>query len=352
MPQNDKENVILFPGFAQQNLRQAKEAADKQQYDRALELIQEILQLTPSHPEALLAAADILTQAGQLEDALLLLAQMWEEQTGNVVEIFRAYLGLLLKLEDFGQIQRLLAQAAEIKELTPFMHEIQAIQETFQMVERQKEQWAEEEHFSRKAALYKAEADPNYVSRLYEKLESGTFEEQLGAVEQLTYIPSPETVSVLKEYIMLVYPEPMLKTFALRALKKMGETGSVFLYKFGQKFEVMIEDTPFHDEEIPEGERDVLECLSRVAHQQDPSFISFAFQLWMEYLFTIYPMHPLVDVPDEWAATLHYSVAGLLRMRKSVEEVADLYHVPLLCIQRNYQLLTEVLHINSHAPDM
>lgn len=351
MPQNNKENVILFPGFVEENLRQAREASEEERYDQALEYVQEILRLAPEHTEAFLAAADILIRAGRLEEALPLVAQIWEEQSGNIAETFRTYLGLLLKLEEFERIRQLLEQATMIKELTPFMHEIQAIQETFQIVETQKEQWEEEDRFSRQTALQKAEMDPAYVLRLYEKLEGGTFEEQLGALEQLKYIPSPETVSVLKEYMMLVYPDPMLKTFALRALKRMGETGRVFLYKFGQKSETVIEQVPLHDEEMPDGERKVLECLSRVAYQQDASFVSFAFQLWMEYLFAIYPLHPPVDAPEEWAAALHYSVTRLLRMEQNEREVAELYHVSLPLIKRNYQTLTEVLHLDARSPE-
>ncbi|CEH28194.1 hypothetical protein AM501_13225 [Aneurinibacillus migulanus] len=352
MPQDDKENVILFPGFAQQNLREAREAAEEERYAQALEYVQEILRLAPDHPEALLTTADILTRAGRLEEALPLLTQMWEEQAGDVAETFRAYLGLLLKLEDFERIQSLLAQATEMKELTPFMPEIKAIQETFQMVETQREQWEEEERFSRQTALQKAELDPSYASRLYEKLEGGTFEEQLGAIEQLKYIQSPETISVLREYLMLVYPDPMLKTFALRALKKMGETGPIFLYKFDQKFETKIEDVPLYDEEMPEGERNVLERLSTIAYERDASFISFAFQLWMEYLFAMYPLHPNVDTPDEWAAALHYGVSRLLRMEQSKQEIAKLYQVSSFQIQRNYQSLSEVLHLESRTQDI
>lgn len=351
MPQHDNEKIVLFPGLVEKRLKEALEAVEKNEYDQALEHVQAILRVTPDHPQALLMAADILIQANRFEEAMPLVAQLWEEGTGDTAETFRAYLGLLLRLEDFGRIEELLAQAVEMKELLPFMQEIKAIRETFQMVETQKEQWKEDELFSRQSTLQKADADPTYVKRLYEKLEGGTFEEQLGAIEQLKYIPSPETVSIMKEYLMLVYPEPMLKTFALRALKQMGETGSVYLYKFGQKFETMIEDTPLHDEDMPEGERAVLEHLSHIAYEQDASFISFAFQLWMEYLFSIYPLHPQVDKPGEWAAALHYSVARLLRMEENGRQVAELYHVPFPVIEKHFEALADVLQLESRSAD-
>ncbi|MFT9849820.1 tetratricopeptide repeat protein [Aneurinibacillus sp. REN35] len=352
MPQHDNEKVVLFPGLVEKRLREARAAAEESEYDQALEHVQELLRITPDDPEALLTAADILIQANRFEEAMPLVARLWEERTGDTAEIFRAYLGLLLKLEDFNRIEELLTQAVEIKELMPFMQEIEAIRETFQMVETQKEQWKEDELFSRQSTLKKAEADPTYITRLYEKLEGGTFEEQLGAIEQLKYIPSPETISVIKEYLMLVYPEPMLKTFALRALKQMGEVGPVYLYKFDQKFETLIEDTPMHDEDMPEGERAVLEHLSHIAYKQDASFISFAFQLWMEYLFSIYPLHPEVDKPGEWAAALHYSVAKLLRMEESGRQVAKLYHIPFPVIEKNFEMLTQVLQLESRSTDL
>jgi hypothetical protein len=193
--------------------------------------------------------------------------------------------------------------------------------------------------------LRNAEPDSEHIAKLYEMLEGGTFEEQVSALEQLKSIPSPETIAVFKEYLLLVYPPPILKTFVLQALKQMGETGKVRVYKFGQQFEAEIKEVPLSERELSEGARQVMQHIASAAYEGDASFLSFALQLWMEYLLAIYPLHPHIEQPSAWAGALHYSVSLLLGLEQSEEKVANLYNVPFSIIKRNYDSLAEVLHV-------
>ncbi|MED0736409.1 tetratricopeptide repeat protein [Aneurinibacillus thermoaerophilus] len=346
-----KDKVILFPGLVERKIEQAREALERGQHDEALEYAQSILRFDPYHSEALQTSAEILMRIGQYDEALQYAERMWKQKRGDTIHAFRIYLAILLKMEDFAGVRELLESATEMKELAPFLSEIEALHQMLQAEKTNEEEMTDREYFTRRTVLRKTEVNPEYISRLYEKLEDGTFEEQLGAIEQLKHISSPEIVAALKEYLMLVYPDPILKTFALRALKQMGETGPVFLYKFGEKFDVLIEEVPLCDEELPAEERQVLTCLFRIAHHQAPSFLSFAFQLWLEYLFTVYPLHPQVDSPQEWAAALHYSVARLLATAQNEQEVAELYNVPSFTIRQRYQVLAEVLNLDSRCLD-
>ncbi|WP_047150588.1 tetratricopeptide repeat protein [Aneurinibacillus tyrosinisolvens] len=347
MPDKRGDNVILFPSVAERNLKKAREAREQFEYDEALQHLSAILRIEPNHPAALLMMAETLYEAKRYEEAEEAAKRMWEERIGNTSQVLRLYLSCLLQTEDFTRVNQVIEEVLEGEELHDIIQELTEIKKACEMLEFPEEEQDKEVPVSRLSVLRKVEEDPGYAARLYEKLDNGTFDEQLSSIEQMKYIHTPETVAVLREYIMLVYPDPILKTFAIRALKELGESGPVLIHKFGQIFETNIEEIPFQDKEIPEGERKVVEIITGIAYQQDTSFLPFAFQLWMEYLFSIYPLHPEVQNPSGWAAALHYAASKLLHIKQSKQEIAELYQVGLSSLNQNYRNLNEVLEIES-----
>ena len=78
-----------------------------------------------------------------------------------------------------------------------------------------------------------------YPELLINHLDKGNFEDQLNAIEQLKHIHTNLTVESLKNYLMLDGPDPILKTFALRALKEMGVRGEISIHKFGENYRTL-----------------------------------------------------------------------------------------------------------------
>ncbi|WP_027414851.1 tetratricopeptide repeat protein [Aneurinibacillus terranovensis] len=344
MMKNRGSNVVLLPTVVDFYLEQAFVAREEKRFDEAIAWLSNILQFEPEHPVALFDMALTRYESDCYEEARDVAMKMWEEEIGDRSSVLRLYLSCLIRLEDFDGISRLLNEAQNHDGIivTEDLLEIKAACDLLRQ--------SEEDHdanLSRDTVIQRIADNPDYPSELYEKLDGGTFEEQLRSIEQLKYIHTPETVSVLKEYLLLVYPDPILKTFAVRALKEMGEGGRVFIHKYNQLFEANIEDVPLHDQEIPDEERRVMEIIGRVVDNGDVSFLPFALQLWMEYLFAIFPLHPAVRNTASWAAALHYATARLLHMDLTQKRVAALYQVPLSSVSRNYRSLNQVLEIDS-----
>jgi tetratricopeptide (TPR) repeat protein len=347
MDKTHGSKVVLLPTVIDRYLEKAFLARGSGKFDEALDFLTQILRFDPDHPAALFAVALTLYEAKRFDEAAEIVGRMWTEALGDRTAVVRLYLSSLIQMEDFTNVSRLLSEAQEDADVQ-ITQDLLEIKQACDLLHDSADE--EDIELSRESVLDRIEKDPNYASHLYSQLDSGTFEEQLSAIEQMKYIHTQETVSVLKEYLLLVYPDPLLKTFAVRALKDMGETGQVFIHKFSRIYEANIEDVPLHDKEVPEEEQRVIEMVSRISGNYDASFLPFALQLWMEYLFSIFPLHPPVKSAAAWAAALHYATAKLLYIKASQKEIASIYEVGISALSRNYRRLNDILEIETRIP--
>lgn len=340
---NQNEKVVLFPNMVENLLKKAFAAKEEKRFEEAQGHLLPILQFSPRHPVALLTLALILYDAKCFEEAVELFSFMWEEKIGKRREWLPYYLSCLIQLEDYDSISEVLHKAAKEKEFQDVMGQFQEISEACDLLR----DCGEEHNFTKETVLNKLETNPDYTKLLEESLHSGNFEEQLNSIEQLKHIHTNNTVAALKKYLLMEGPEPILKTFALRALREMGEKGDIVIHKFGNQYRTRIEDVPLQDHEVPEKEWKVIEKINEMTDKDNTSFLPFAFQLWMEYLFSIFPLHPRLHNPSGWAAALHYATAKLLHMNQSQKEIASLYGVSMSIVSRNYKNLNDVLIIDS-----
>ncbi|WCK53682.1 hypothetical protein PP175_20475 [Aneurinibacillus sp. Ricciae_BoGa-3] len=347
MEKKHGSKVVLLPTVIDGYLEKAFLARGSGEFNQALDFLKQILRFDPDHPTALFAVALTLYEAKRFVEACEIACRMWTQGLGDRTAVVRLYLSSLIQMEDFATVSRVLAEAQE-EAGVEITQDLLEIKEACDMLRDSADEGDIE--LSRESVLDKIEKDPNYASHLYSQLDSGSFEEQLSAIEQMKYIHTQETVSVLKEYLLLVDPDPLLKTFAVRALKDMGEKGLVFIHKFSKIYETNIEDVPLHDKEFPENEQRVIEMVSRIGGNYDASFPPFAIQLWMEYLFSIFPLHPPVKNAAAWAAALHYATARLLYIKASRKEIASIYEVGISSLSRNYRHLNDILEFEMRTP--
>ena len=111
--------------------------------------------------------------------------------------------------------------------------------------------------------------------------------------------------------------------------------------------EPFVEDVPLQDHEVPEGEWKVIDLIKQFADKHNASFMPFAFQLWTEYLFSIFPLHPALRNPSGWAAAVHYATSKLLFLNQTQKEVAEIYGVSVSVVTRNYSHLNRILSIEA-----
>jgi tetratricopeptide (TPR) repeat protein len=340
---NENDKIVLFPNMVENLLKKAFTAKKEKRYEEAQGHLLPILQFSPRHPVALLTLALILYDAKCFEEAVELFSFMWEENIGKRRQWLPYYLSCLIQLEDYESISLVLHKASKEEEFQDVVDQFQEISKACEILV----DGGEEKQFTKEAVLNKIKANPDYHHLLEENLHRGNFEQQLHSIEQLKHIHTDKTVKALKNYLLLDGPEPILKTIALRALKEMGEKGEILIHKFGREYRTRIEDVPLQDQDVPEKEWKVLEIINEMTDKENSSFFSFAFQLWMEYLFSIFPLHPRGHNPASWAAALHYATSRLLHLNQSQKEVARLYGVSVSIVSRKYKSLNDVLVIDA-----
>ncbi|MBO8170535.1 MAG: DUF3196 family protein [Bacillaceae bacterium] len=340
------DNVILFPGMIQKRLEQAVRARENGNYDEAVRLFLEVLEFEPENASARYGLGLSYYDSGDFQKSRELAESMMYSEVGNDPQVLRLYIVSLIQIEDYEAAYNVLQSVLEAHQLPPHLYqEFEELKKTcaslFEMETEQ--EW--EGGWTEASVLKKLEENPRFVEELYEQLTNGDFEQQLAAIERMKFVNEPEVIEMLKEYLVLPGPHPMLKTFALKALKEMGVTGKVSVFKFKQLVETELSDIPIDDDEIPDPQKSVIDLVSTKTQDHDPTVSSFAYQLWMEYLLTVYPFHPDIGQVETWAAALHFATYRTMQRDISREQVADMYRVSVSEITHRFNELNQVLQI-------
>lgn len=343
-----RNNIILFPHLEEKLLKQANEAREQKDFEQVIQCFVQLLRTNPEHTSALYGLAVTYYEMGQYPQTLEIAEHMLHHQIGDRLQVLRLHIITLMQLERFNEANDQLEQLLHSQQLSEDeRQELIQLQETCRMLADEQDLFETEEDLIRMKVIQDAENNPHLFHDLTEQLIHGTYEEQLLALERLKFLNVPEVSQVFKEYLVLPKSHPILKTFALRALKEIGETGTVSVHKFDQIVELQIEDVPLDEKDIPVEQQQVIRMVSERKIDQDPTFHDFAYQIWMEYLLTVYPLVPGIEKPEAWAAALDYVTHQVMNRSTSSKEIARSYSVYVREMIRIYHEFNRVLQLTT-----
>lgn len=349
---NDNK-IIPFPGVVERLLDKAFFARENNNQLEALNYLKLVVEHDPDNVSGLYGLAVTYYDLEDYERAKEVARFMFEKEIGDYAEVLRLYVASLIQLEDYDIVSTLLNTVfAEKRIPSPLLEEFEEIRKTCEFLILNEQMEVNEESLRRSSVLKKMEENPRYSKKLCEQLEKGNFEEQLSAIEQLKYIDQPDVIHTLKEYLIKPHPEPILKSFAMRALKEMGIGGTVRIHKFDRLLETRLDEVPLNNDDLPEQEKKVIDIIVDHIHESDPSFLSFALQVWMEYLFSVLPLHPDIRKPETWAAALHYTTSKMLNKSVSQQDVAEIYGVSAATVSSKCKEFANVLRLSQRSDSL
>jgi hypothetical protein len=161
--------------------------------------------------------------------------------------------------------------------------------------------------------------DKDYVQRMLSDLEHGGFEQQLLALDQLSYMQDSRIPELLLRLLRNRSLHPTVSFRMLQTLKKQGVQDRIVFHKLGEIVAVDIEITPLYIDQFPNPLLDIYERVRACAEWDDPTLSLFAKQTWGEFLIHCYgtPQYgDLLNLSDQergiWAAALHVCVAEVI----------------------------------------
>lgn len=159
-------------------------------------------------------------------------------------------------------------------------------------------------------------------------------DKHLLALEQLAHLEHPGISDTLKEWAEEPGVHPMLQLKALQTLKRRGASGSITLYKLGERTAVDIEDTPLSFDEFPAQIHDIVQRVQEISEVQHPALSYFAQETWNEFLAYIYGSSQYRQMlkqdsacVDVWAAALHLTLLERLFETGDRAELHELYGI-------------------------
>lgn len=354
MSKKSKGNLIFFPHLFEKHVELAIQARELEDYHRAKDHLEQALLLQEDDETAMMGLMVTYNDLGLYQKARLLAEQMLRQGLGELNDVLRLYIVSLIELEQYEEVFTTLSQIQQDKKLASLLDpEFNDIYRTGELlIDSKGEDLMDEESIMSRVVQDKLDSDSDYIQRLVHELTISDFDRQLQAIEQLKFIESPLSIQALKEFLLRKEADPVLKTFALGALKELGETGSVVVCKWGKLIEATIEQVPDLREGLNEPERLVADLITEKTYHEDPVFSTFALQLWVEFYYATYPLHPKIGKVEGWAAALHFATDQMLGRSTSKKEVADTYHVSLSTLTNCYQSMDSILHLDDRLEDI
>lgn len=177
--------------------------------------------------------------------------------------------------------------------------------------------------------------DAEYVPRLLAALREATDPEQQSlAIGQLQHAAHPDVEPALREWLAGGERHPSVQFKALQALRTLGASGTVTLWRDGELQTLEIGDTPLHFADFPQAVLNVVDRVRMAAEVSDPTLAYFAEEMWKECVQAAYgtPIYRTMAADDEsssdiWAAALHQILLEKLHGLAADEEIREQYGI-------------------------
>ncbi|MDF2725104.1 MAG: hypothetical protein K0Q59_4779 [Paenibacillus sp.] len=175
-----------------------------------------------------------------------------------------------------------------------------------------------EEELLRQHVLAKAAGDADFTGKLLAMLEAdSSAEKQMIVLDQLSHLDRQAVGKPLKMWLELNRIHPLVQFRGLQALRSVGETGPIKMYKLGQSVTVKIEETPLAYEQFPAKLLEVPMQAKTVMESSDVSMAELAEPTWRDFLAFLYGTTVYMELlrmegagqARVWACALHQSLS-------------------------------------------
>ncbi|WP_018921639.1 tetratricopeptide repeat protein [Salsuginibacillus kocurii] len=316
---NHRDNVVPFPGAVKQLIEQGLDALKQNKYEESIEKFKLALNRAPDNEPAATGLLVAYTQIGRLYEGKEWAEQLLHEGRGDYFEVLQMYITLLTQLGDYhGVVQTLEAVQSE-SQFPP--HLAEHFFELLHLARTMAEEEDQGYHLEKNSPP--PEGDIVFPEEIMHQLETGDLPRQFQALSMLKDYHSEAVIQRLKDMLVDLDINSVLKSFILFLLKDWNITQKVTI----QKGEKKTEESPGHlpaMEEIPAVKR-VSSYLNDQLGQMDPSLLDAAKQIWQQVVLDAYPFEPPAYSVEAWGAALHYEAKMYLGQMPCFDDLCR-YH--------------------------
>lgn len=301
---NDRQEVVMFPGWKRDLEEQSKRAIENKNYEEALLFIHKLESFNAASNEILIAKIISLSELGQNEQAIGLCRKLMKEDESNYYQYIHIYLNILFHSNQYSEVMDTLHQLENDPKLPP---EYKA---HFQLLYDQCEEFL---------TTTGAEEREKDMDHFIDSLENGHFKEQWKLLSYHRTFAVRPYLELIKPYFVDTKLNPVIKTGLLQWCmdEEVNENLEI------EKFEKYMIANPTLIEDILDTNfaTKVLSELEEI-EQEDPTMFSFTKQILYRYLYILFPFTPKL----EQATDVANAVLGLAKQYLTLDEPSSKQH--------------------------
>lgn len=267
--------IVPHPYLKERLLAEGMEALKEKRYKEAYTYFVQLEQLQWHDDDVQMALVVCLFEMGQIEEAKERCEQLLERGSGD----WSVYISMLVHLQQYDEVVAVIHKIQRKGiDCTPFLPLLQFSEK---MIRSQYEQQAKQ----------------------YEAIfESEQWSKQLRILHQLDSPIVLRIVPIFARYLCDETKHPIVKTTMLHILKKEQVTELITVKKFGQTMTVV--PAELDEQKQKDWIEQVLDIVEQTWAKQNPTMYEWGKQIWLRYMFVMYPFLPTESV-QQWANALY-----------------------------------------------
>ncbi|TLS39207.1 tetratricopeptide repeat protein [Pseudalkalibacillus caeni] len=315
---NDQEKgkVLYFPNLTQKLVEKGMAALKDKKYEEAYEHFNQLLEISPDHPQGHFGQVLCLVEFGRLTEAAERCEKMLNQDIGEYFDVMQVYISILVQLGKYQKVVTMIEAVLQENKMPPNIAE-----SFYQLL-----------HFSRKMTSYDFEDEliqddekGQDLQQLETYLQSEETEKQCIAIQKLSKSNDPLAYELYKEYLKDSGKDPLLKSMILQILREKNIDDNIMIHKFGK--DLIINPSRLVDIFKQEFSVSVKEELASKVEHNNPTLYEMCIQVWWHYLFAITPFDADPPVKELWAAAIQKVGSEINGIEVIDEEIAEEYGI-------------------------
>ncbi len=267
--------IVPHPYLKERLLTEGMEALKGKRYKEAYTYFVQLEQLQLHDDDIQMALVVCLFEMGQVEEAKERCEQLLARGIGD----WAVYVSMLVHLQQYDEVVAVIHKLQQKGiDCTPFLPLLQ---------------------FSEK--MIRSHDDRQ--TKQYESIFQGDeWTKQLRILQQLDLRLVSHLVPIFVRYLRDETKHPIVKTTMLHILKKEQVTEPVTVKKFGQTMTVV--PAELDERKQKQWTEQVLDIVEQTWAKQNPTMYEWCEQIWIRYMFVMYPFLPTGSA-QQWANALY-----------------------------------------------
>jgi hypothetical protein len=320
--------IVEFPNLAKKLTDKGMKALQNKQIHDSIAYFAQLIELEPTHPQGHYGTVLCFIELERFSEAEQWCETMLENHIGDYYEVMKVYMLVLVQQGKFEKVITVLESVLEephpSKATLVFEQTLHLAQEAIENDEKEEV----------------IEIEEDELQLLIKELDNAIPEKQLHAIEMLSRVDSPKIVEAYKIFLEDKQKDPFLKSMILQSLKEKNIDEEIIIHKCNKKMAVYpneLQDV-FKDEYV----LPIKKLLNKHIEHENPTLYGLSLQIWLHYLYAIYPLIPDDYDANIWTGAIHKVGAFFNGIEIEVEELANIYKIEIRSLLDAERRLLEI----------